>query len=106
VALSVVTPEGRLVYTGDTGPSADLAAWAKGCDLLLAECSLPDGQGLEGHLTPSTVGRLAAEAAAKQLVLTHLYPPVESVDVAALVAARYKGPVTVAHDGDRFEITR
>jgi ribonuclease BN (tRNA processing enzyme) len=106
VALSVVTPEGRLVYTGDTGPSADLAAWAKGCDLLLAECSLPDGQGLEGHLTPSTVGRLAAEAAAQQLVLTHLYPPVESVDVAALVAARYKGPVTVAHDGDRFEITR
>src|SRR5437867_13302648 len=37
VALSVVAPEGRLVYTGDTGPSSELARWATGCDILLAE---------------------------------------------------------------------
>jgi ribonuclease BN (tRNA processing enzyme) len=106
VALSVAAPEGRLVYTGDTGPSDDLAAWAKGCDLLLAECSLPDGQGVEGHLTPATVGRLAAAASAKRLVLTHLYPPTERVDVKAAVAACYPGPVEVAHDGDRFDVKR
>ncbi len=87
----MAAPEGRLVYTGDTGPSADLAAWAKGCDLLLAECSLPDGQGVEGHLTPATVGRLAADAAARRLVLTHLYPPAERVDVRAAVARATAG---------------
>jgi ribonuclease BN (tRNA processing enzyme) len=104
VALSVAAPEGRLVYTGDTGPSSDLAAWAKGCDLLLAECSLPDGQGVEGHLTPATVGRLAADAAAKRLVLTHLYPPAEQVDVRAGVGACYRGPVAIAADGSRFDV--
>ena len=104
VAFSVAAPEGRLVYTGDTGPSDDLSAWAKDCDLLLAECSLPDGQGIEGHLTPATVGRLAADAAAKRLVLTHLYPPAEAVDVRAAVAARYRGTVAIAADGDRFEV--
>jgi ribonuclease BN (tRNA processing enzyme) len=106
VAFGVSAPEGRIVYTGDTGPSADLAGWAKGCNLLLAECSLPDGQGVEGHLTPDSAGRLAAEAGAARLVLTHLYPPTEAVDVRAAVARRYRGPVAVAADGDRFEVTR
>jgi ribonuclease BN (tRNA processing enzyme) len=106
VALGVTAPEGRLVYTGDTGPSEDLAAWAMGCDLLLAECSLPDGHTVDGHLSPATVGRLAARARAAQLVLTHFYPPTEQVDVRALVAEHYAGPVALASDGDRFDVHR
>lgn len=105
VALGVTAPEGRLVYTGDTGPSDALATWARDCSLLLAECSLPDGQGIEGHLTPADVAALAAGAAARRLVLTHFYPPVERVDVRKAVATRYAGPVALASDGDRFEIT-
>jgi len=31
VAVGVTAPEGRLVYTGDTGPSEELARWAAGC---------------------------------------------------------------------------
>jgi ribonuclease BN (tRNA processing enzyme) len=106
VALSVTAPEGRIVYTGDTGPSDELAAWAAGCDLLLAECSLPDGHSVEGHLSPGTVGRLAAGARPRRLVLTHLYPLTEQLDVGKLVGAHYRGPVALASDGDRFELTR
>ena len=95
-----------MVYTGDTGPSAELASWAKGCDLLLAECSLPDDQAIEGHLTPGTVGRLAASAQPRRLVLTHLYPPTERLDVGKLVGKHFKGPVALAADGDRFELGR
>ena len=104
VALSVMAPEGRLVYTGDTGPSADLAAWAAGCDLLLAECSLPDSQPMDIHLTPKRAGALARDARAKRLVLTHFYPPVETTDPAKAAAARFGGPITAARDGDRFTI--
>ena len=104
VALAVQAPEGKLVYTGDTGPSEPLARWAAGADLLLAECSLPDDQAISGHLTPRSAGKLAKAAGAKRLVLTHFYPPVEQVDVRAAVAREYQGPVTLAGDGDRFEI--
>src|SRR5262249_48647921 len=31
----------RVVYTGDTGVSDTLAAWARDCNLLVCECSLP-----------------------------------------------------------------
>lgn len=105
LAFAVATPDGRLVYTGDTGPSEGLAEWAKGCDLLLAECSLPDAMAVDFHLTPRQAGELAARAGAKRLVLTHLYPPVEAVDLAGEIAAVYGGPVTVAQDGQRFELT-
>jgi ribonuclease BN (tRNA processing enzyme) len=104
VALSLVAPDGRLVYTGDTGPSGELARWATGCDLLLAECSLPESHALDVHLTPERAGDLAQEARAKRLVLTHFYPPVETSDPARAAATRYAGPVTAAQDGDRFTI--
>jgi ribonuclease BN (tRNA processing enzyme) len=106
VALSVTAPEGRVVYTGDTGPSDELASWAAGCDLLLAECSLPDAEAVAGHLTPRTAGRLAAGARPRRLVLTHFYPPTEALDLGKLVGAYYTGPVAVAADGDRFDVTR
>lgn len=104
IALSVETPDARLVYTGDTGPSEELGGWAKGCGLLLAECSLPESMALPMHLTPRQAGALARRAEAKRLVLTHLYPPVEHADILGEVAAEYAGPAVVAKDGDRFEI--
>jgi ribonuclease BN (tRNA processing enzyme) len=104
VALAVQAPEGRIVYTGDTGPSDDLAAWAAGADLLVAECSLPDDQAIEGHLTPGRAGALAAAAGAKRLVLTHFYPPADRVDARAGAAAAYAGPIALAADGDRFSV--
>ncbi|MGH7645520.1 MAG: MBL fold metallo-hydrolase [Gemmatimonadales bacterium] len=104
VALSLSAPEGRLVYTGDTGPSAELGRWAAGCDLLLAECSLPESAAVDTHLTPERAGDLARVARARRLVLTHFYPPVENTDPARAAAARFDGPVTAARDGDRFTI--
>lgn len=94
----------RLVYTGDTGPSAELAAWAADCDLLLAECSLPADRAIAIHLTPEQAGALAREARARRLVLTHFYPPIETVQPAALAAAHCPCPVVAARDGDRFFI--
>lgn len=99
VAYSITEGNQRLVYTGDTGESEALAAWAQDCDLLLSECSLPEEMAISGHLTPLRAGVLAQEARAKRLVLTHLYPPVEAVDISALVGEHYVGPMVVAADG-------
>lgn len=99
VAYSISEGSTRLVYTGDTGVSEVLGDWAADCDLLLAECSLPDSLAIREHLTPRQAGALAARARAKQLVLTHFYPPVESVDIRGEVAEHYAGPVALSHDG-------
>jgi ribonuclease BN (tRNA processing enzyme) len=104
VAYSMERGGRRIIYTGDTGPSDELAAWAHGCDLLVCECSLPSAMGVPGHLTPEQCGELAAAAEPKQLALTHFYPPVEAVDIRGIIGARYAGPLTLATDGWVFEI--
>lgn len=104
VAYSVVHASRRMVYTGDTGADAGLADWAAGCDLLLAECSLPLRMAIPQHLTPESCGALAAAARPKRLVLTHFYPPVLDEDVPGIVGLQFAGPVTLAHDGWHIEI--
>ncbi len=94
----------RIVYSGDTGFDVALADWAKGCDLLLLECSLPASMAIVEHLTPEQCGELAQRSAPRLLVLTHLYPPVETVDIRALVAVQFGGPVVIAHDGWTHEL--
>ncbi|MBL0171292.1 MAG: ribonuclease Z [Gemmatimonadaceae bacterium] len=99
MAYSVTQDGKRLVYTGDTGYDEALADWSAGCDVLLTECSLPDGMAIREHLTPRQAGAIAARAHAKRLVLTHFYQPVETVDIIAEVAEHYAGPVVLATDG-------
>ncbi len=104
VAYSVAGAERRLVYTGDTAYDEGLATWAAGCNVLLAECSLPTAMAVPSHLTPEQCGMLAAAAEPDSLVLTHFYPPVERVDIHALVAERFAGRVSLAADGWNTEI--
>jgi ribonuclease BN (tRNA processing enzyme) len=78
--------------------------WAGDCDLLVCECSLPQSMAVPIHLTPEECGALAAAARPAHLVLTHFYPPVEQVDVRAIIAEQFGGTVTIAHDGWHIEL--
>jgi ribonuclease BN (tRNA processing enzyme) len=99
VAYSVERGDARLVFTGDTGFDTAVAEWALGCDVLLAECSLPESLAVPTHLTPAQVGVLAEVAEPKRLVLTHFYPPVLEEDIREIIALRYSGEVELAVDG-------
>jgi ribonuclease BN (tRNA processing enzyme) len=104
VAYSMERGSRRIVYTGDTGVSDTLATWARNCSLLVCECSLPHDMSIREHLTPEQCGDLAAAAAPDHLALTHFYPSLEGIDVAAIVGARFAGPITLAFDGWSIEI--
>lgn len=78
-AMSITDGKKRLVYTGDTGLDMDLAEFARGADLLLAECSLLAEDPIRGnythaHLSPEMAAELARAAEVKQLLLTHFWP--------------------------------
>ena len=90
------------VFSGDTGPCPGLQDAATGVDLLVVECSAPEGFGVAGHLTPSQVGRLCAAARPQRVVLTHQYPAAAAADLAADVALHFSGPVVQAHDGSLY----
>jgi ribonuclease BN (tRNA processing enzyme) len=99
VAYSVVSGGSRFVFSGDTGYDEAFADWAKGSDLLVLECSLPDNLAIPMHLTPRQCGAVARIAQPKLLALTHFYPPVEAVDISAEVAESFPGPMALCGDG-------
>ncbi|MFW6330797.1 MAG: MBL fold metallo-hydrolase [Gemmatimonadota bacterium] len=90
----------RLGYTGDTGPSEELGPFFTGCDVLLAECSLPDEEATDNHLSPASLAALATAAAPHRLVVTHVYPRLDALDPLALLRrAGWAGHTLRARDG-------
>lgn len=125
------TPHKTVVFTGDTGPSDALEALAADADMLVSEVSAAEDivrlykangtwqkkteeeqrewmrHQLEEHLSPEALGRLAARARVKKVILTHLTPvPNEKQDYAELVRrvkAVYPGEVLLSADLMRFD---
>lgn len=113
-----------VVFTGDTGPSHAVEDLARGADVLVSEiididaiiaglrrrqqATGVDQQPLidhmvEEHLTPENVGRMAAAAGVKTLVLTHFATPPgqDGFDQAAMLAAirkHFSGRVVFGED--------
>ncbi|MBI5844929.1 MAG: MBL fold metallo-hydrolase [Deltaproteobacteria bacterium] len=87
-----------LVISGDTDYCENLVELTRGCDMFICEAALPDELKVEGHLTPSLTGRIASEAGVGHLVLTHIYPECDAVDIIAQCRRTWAGPLTVATD--------
>jgi len=77
MGMRITAGAATLGYTGDTGPSEEVEALARGADLLLAEASWVDGQE-EGkppiHLTARQAAEHALRADVPHLVLSHFWP--------------------------------
>jgi ribonuclease BN (tRNA processing enzyme) len=93
-----------LVYSGDAIETDNLVQLARGANIFVCECSLPNEWSTANHLIAGAVGRVAQKARVKQLVLTHLYPPALEADVVAQVQAEFDGVVIQASDGLEMEI--
>ena len=103
-----VAAEGKtVVYTGDAIATPALAEFARGADLLIAECSFPEDSKQPSkafHLSPSQIGAIAEGAGARRLLLTHFYPECDGLDIVGQTAKWYSGPITIAEDGLRFVV--
>lgn len=106
-ALRLTSDDGTsLVYTSDTGYSEELAKFASGADLLLMECSFFGIKPTPKHLNLEEAMRLAHIAAPRRLVLTHLYPEWDGVDLESKAAELWPGETVAAYDGLRINIER
>jgi ribonuclease BN (tRNA processing enzyme) len=111
------TPDRSIVLSGDTRPSAALQAAARGVDILIHEVH-PEGGGRPGgkanadwlrysrefHTSDVELGRIAAAANPKMLVLYHFGARATASDsvVSVIKRAGYRGRVVVGKDLDRF----
>jgi ribonuclease BN (tRNA processing enzyme) len=124
------TPDRIVFFTGDTGPSDAVVELAKGADLYVTETTSPEGvvevfkkSGIwqaktadeqagflrhmhEEHVTPEDIGKMAAKAGVKAVVMSHLGPstnPDEEYQRYVDEAKKYyTGPITLAKDLMKF----
>lgn len=96
-----------LVYSGDTGPCAELVELARGADVLLCEATWPH-TGVWGaagpppgvHLSGRQAGEHATAAGVGRLLLTHVPAWFEGEELVAEAKEAFDGPVElVAPDG-------
>jgi len=105
LAYRMDTEDGKsVVYSGDTDYSPELIDLARGADVLISECSFPEGERQPGHLDPSLAAGMAEQAGCARLVLVHLYPACDKVDIASQCAKYYGGEVIVGSDLLRIRI--
>ena len=98
----------RVVYTADNGPAGNLLELARGADLLIAESMSRIGSFQEseyrGTSTPLEAARLAQEAGAKRLMLTHFSLPQDAEIGRKQAAEIFSGPIEVAVPGFTVEL--
>jgi ribonuclease BN (tRNA processing enzyme) len=85
-------------FSGDTDYCSTLVELATDVDVLVIESALPDEMKAEGHLTPSLAGRIGKEARCGKIVLTHLYPICDTVDIAEQCRKEYGGEIVIGED--------
>lgn len=113
VAYRVEHARRSVVITGDLASQNDnLVRLAAQADLLVYDTTVLDPPGsppvlYELHTTPKRIGEVAASAQVRRLVLSHLPPNIERTgpEVLASVRASYKGPVELAHDCLRLDVS-
>jgi len=105
LALRLTDEEGTaLVYTSDTGYAEALGAFAQATDLFLMECSFWRAKPVNTHLELEEAMRLARRAAPRKVLLAHLYPEWDGVDIAAEAMKHEPGcEVVAATDGLRLK---
>jgi len=103
-------PGRRVVYTGDTRPTAAVEAAAADADLLIHDATFADGHATRAretkHATGREAGELAAAAGAKRLALTHISSRygADPSPIKAGAADAFDGEVFIASDGQQVAV--
>jgi len=106
-----ITLEDRIIsYCSDTGYCDNAVILSRSADLLVAECAYRQGQFSDAwpHLNPEAAARIAVEAGAKRLALTHFdarqYTSSADRDESETVARKIFPPTFAARDDLEFDL--
>jgi len=83
-------------FGADTEYCQEVVDLGKEADLLVLECTTAKKTSF--HLNPRDCARVASEANAKKLMLTHFWPETEKLDLKKIVGEKFSGEVLVAED--------
>jgi ribonuclease BN (tRNA processing enzyme) len=93
-----------LTYSGDSQYCTPLVRLCGDADVAVLDCSFPASRPNPVHLHAGQCGRVAREAGAGKLILSHFYPITERYDVRTQAGEAFDGPIVKARDLMRIRI--
>ena len=105
-AVKVTANGSTFVFGADSSPNSELVEFARDCDLLLVEATLPrpERTGIRGHLTPGEAGAHGKNAGAKRLVITHISDELDLVWARRQASEAFGKRVELAREGAVYEV--
>lgn len=84
------------VYSGDTSWCESIISFGEGADLMLLDAGLLERDYTDGavHLTATQCGKVAKQAGAKRLLLTHFWPEYDKSELLAEARLSFPGAET------------
>jgi ribonuclease BN (tRNA processing enzyme) len=105
LAIRVEGLGAAVAYSADTGPAWSMRSLGDGIGLAIVEATLdPEHEGVVQHLSGRQAGSVAEEAGARALVLTHIDPAISHERQVAQAQSTFRGPVSLATVGARYEV--
>lgn len=107
LATRLETDDAVVAYSGDSGPTGTLAECARDADLFVCDATWLERAGpfpAGVHMTGLQAGRTAAEARARRLLVSHVLPTNDPVEVAAEAARSYDGETRAAQDLQAYQV--
>lgn len=96
--------EKSVVYTGDTAYTERIVEAARNADMLIAECTFPNGKKNDVHLDPQSLGEIATKANAKMVVPVHINELFGKDQLRKELKDAYKGKIIIPKDGMKITI--
>lgn len=91
--------EGKVfAFSGDCIKCKGLENACKNADLFICDTSYSKGMGNFAHLDTIDIGETAQRSNVKKIVLSHLYPKTETVDLVSEVKEKYSGKIIMGQD--------
>jgi ribonuclease BN (tRNA processing enzyme) len=108
LAYRVETSDGSIVFSSDqNGTDPKFVDFARNANVLVMHLAIPVGATNPLHAAPAVVGRIAQEAHAGRLIVSHIGLTGPALEAAiADVKKSYTGPLTIGADLQCTPITR
>lgn len=97
--------EGKTIaFSGDSIHCLGIEKACRNADLFVCDASYPKGEANAAHMDTKDVGEISKKCRVKKVVLTHLYPQYDNVDLVSEVKEYFPGEVLKGKDLMEIEV--